>query len=249
MQETQVQSPGQEDPLEKEMATHSNTLPWKIPWTEEPGRLQFMGSQRVRHDWTISLSLSFTFLVKGHLGLCWNILFHCLCLYFSFPTRPSASVAKTHLRTPLRWGAMLNPSSQRMRGRASKPKPGPDWNIQVSWGIEGWEHTPPVGSLRGFRGPAWGMFCFLHWHKGKWQLLASLCGHSKYAKITCLFFICCHARMTSSSTVPKSSCFQRAPEMPQAIPRPPALCLETSLRSQAVEPAKGKEVHALLFLV
>ena len=42
--ETQVQFLGREDPLEKEMATHSNTLAWKIPWTEEPGRLQSMGS-------------------------------------------------------------------------------------------------------------------------------------------------------------------------------------------------------------
>ena len=50
MQETQVQSLGQEDPLEKEMATHSSILAWKIPWTEKPGRLWFMGSQRVRHD-------------------------------------------------------------------------------------------------------------------------------------------------------------------------------------------------------
>ena len=50
MQETQVQSLGREDPLEKEMATHSSTLAWKIPWTEEPRRLQSMGSQRVRHD-------------------------------------------------------------------------------------------------------------------------------------------------------------------------------------------------------
>ena len=47
MQETRVQSLGWEDPLEKEMATHSSTLAWKIPWTEEPGRLQSMGSQRV----------------------------------------------------------------------------------------------------------------------------------------------------------------------------------------------------------
>ena len=44
--------------LEKEMATHSNTLAWKIPWMEEPGRLQSVGSQRVRHDWVTSLSLS-----------------------------------------------------------------------------------------------------------------------------------------------------------------------------------------------
>ena len=45
MQETRVQSLGQEDPLEKEMAAHSSIFVWKIPWTEEPGRLQFMGSQ------------------------------------------------------------------------------------------------------------------------------------------------------------------------------------------------------------
>ena len=50
MQETQVQSLGREDPLEKEMATLSSTLAWKSPWTEEPGRLQSMGLQRVRHD-------------------------------------------------------------------------------------------------------------------------------------------------------------------------------------------------------
>ena len=47
MQETWVQSLGWEDSLEKEMATHSNTLAWKIPWAEEPDRLQYMGSQRV----------------------------------------------------------------------------------------------------------------------------------------------------------------------------------------------------------
>ena len=50
MQETQVQSLVQEDILEKEMATHSSTLAWTIPWTEEPDRLQFMESQKVRHD-------------------------------------------------------------------------------------------------------------------------------------------------------------------------------------------------------
>ena len=50
MQETQVQFLGQEDPLEKEMAIHSSTLAWKIPWTEEPDRLQSMESQRVGHD-------------------------------------------------------------------------------------------------------------------------------------------------------------------------------------------------------
>ena len=51
-----VQSLGQEDLLEKEMATHSSILAWKIPWVEEPGGLQFMGSQTVRHDFTFTLS-------------------------------------------------------------------------------------------------------------------------------------------------------------------------------------------------
>ena len=50
MWETQVQSLGQEDPLEKEMATHSSTVAWKIPWMEEPGRLQSTRSQRVGYD-------------------------------------------------------------------------------------------------------------------------------------------------------------------------------------------------------
>ena len=50
--ETQVQSLGPEDPLEKEMATHSSILAWKIPWAEEPGGLESMGSQRVGHDCT-----------------------------------------------------------------------------------------------------------------------------------------------------------------------------------------------------
>ena len=50
VQETWVQSLGQEDPLEEEVATHSSILAWKIPWSEEPGELQSMGSKRVRHD-------------------------------------------------------------------------------------------------------------------------------------------------------------------------------------------------------
>ena len=49
MQEIQAQTLGQEDPLEKEMAIHSSTLAWRMPWTEEPDELQSMGSQRVRH--------------------------------------------------------------------------------------------------------------------------------------------------------------------------------------------------------
>ena len=56
MQETQVWFLGQEDPLEKEMAIHSSILAWKIPWTEESGGLQFLGLQRVRHNWATELN-------------------------------------------------------------------------------------------------------------------------------------------------------------------------------------------------
>ena len=65
MRENQVGSQGWEDPLEKEMATHSSILTWKIPWTEEPCRLQSMGSQRVGHDWATSLSFYFIFWQEG----------------------------------------------------------------------------------------------------------------------------------------------------------------------------------------
>ena len=61
MWENPVQSFGREDLLEKEIAIHSSILAWEIPWTEDPGRLQSMGSQRVRHYWATSLSLTKTF--------------------------------------------------------------------------------------------------------------------------------------------------------------------------------------------
>ena len=57
-QETQVQSLRREDPLEKEMATHSSILAWEIPWTEELDGLQSMGSQRVKHDWATNTYVS-----------------------------------------------------------------------------------------------------------------------------------------------------------------------------------------------
>ena len=62
MRETWVWFLGREDPLEKEMAIHSSTLAWKIPWMEEHDRLQSMGSQRVGHDWATLLSLSSYFI-------------------------------------------------------------------------------------------------------------------------------------------------------------------------------------------
>ena len=70
MLDTQVQSLGREDPLEKEMATHSSILAWRIPWREEPGRLQSMGSQRVGHNWATSLSLSISSVTQSCPTLC-----------------------------------------------------------------------------------------------------------------------------------------------------------------------------------
>ena len=77
MWETWIRSLGWEDPLEKEMATRSSTLAWKIPWTKKSGRLKSMGSQRVRHDWETSISLSlFQCCIRGLLG--------CLHFFTSF---------------------------------------------------------------------------------------------------------------------------------------------------------------------
>ena len=68
MRETQVRSLGQEDPLEKETATHSNIHAWKIPWTEEPGGLQSMGSQRVGHNWATLLHFTSTLMTDKWRG-------------------------------------------------------------------------------------------------------------------------------------------------------------------------------------
>ena len=64
MPETWIGSLGLEDSLEKEMATHSSILAWRIPWTEEPGSLQSMGSQRVRHDRVTNIFTSMVFMVS-----------------------------------------------------------------------------------------------------------------------------------------------------------------------------------------
>ena len=71
MLETRVWSLGREDPLEKAVAPHSRTLAWKISWTEEPGRLQSMGSQRVGHDWVTSHSHSECHII----GIMWYVAF------------------------------------------------------------------------------------------------------------------------------------------------------------------------------
>ena len=64
MQEMQAQSLGQEDPLEKGMVTHSSILAWRIPWTEEPGGLQSMGSQRVGQVWATEHNMRWQMLTK-----------------------------------------------------------------------------------------------------------------------------------------------------------------------------------------
>ena len=75
MQETWVQSQGQEDPLGREMATHSSILAWRIPWTEEPGRLQSMESQESRHDLATKplLRTSLNILENTHMPFIWKI--------------------------------------------------------------------------------------------------------------------------------------------------------------------------------
>ena len=80
MRETWVRSLGQEDPLEKEMATHSSTLAWRISQMEEPGRLQSTGSQRVRHSWATSLSLSlFMYLIYSVCPLVTDLFYLLQC--------------------------------------------------------------------------------------------------------------------------------------------------------------------------
>ena len=74
LQEMRVKSLGQEDPLEKGMATHSSILSWRIPWTAEPGGLQSMGLQRVRHDWVTNTSF------HSILSVCFNFI---LCMFWT----------------------------------------------------------------------------------------------------------------------------------------------------------------------
>ena len=81
MQETSVRSLGWKDPLEKGMAIHSSILAWRIPWTEEPSRLQFIGSRRVRHNWASNI---FTFMIHMKMYTFWEpdrlfkIMYYCI---------------------------------------------------------------------------------------------------------------------------------------------------------------------------
>ena len=105
MRETWVQSLGPEDPLQKEMATHSSILAWKTPWMEKPGRLQSMGDpQRVGHDWATSLLWSES---GGALNTClglqepvWLVCSFSFVSLYPFPLSHWAAATVTFLRTP-----------------------------------------------------------------------------------------------------------------------------------------------------
>ena len=85
MQETQVRSLGQEDPLEKGMTTHSSILVWRIPWTKDPGGLQSVRSQRVRHDWVTNI---FT--------LSYNYIHIHIYIYYNFVSQEETHVLNSH---------------------------------------------------------------------------------------------------------------------------------------------------------
>ena len=103
MWETRVQSLGREDPLEKEMVTHSSILAWRIPWTEEPGGLQSTESQRVGHDWATSLHfIPFATVMrrtdKGTFLIMLNIC--CLWTFSTFPGFTALIEVATFLWAP-----------------------------------------------------------------------------------------------------------------------------------------------------
>ena len=113
MRETRVRSLGWEDPLEKEMAIHSSTIAWKIPWTEEPGRLQSMWSQRVGHDWATSRSRSQD----------WNLCFPQSCgslvIKYHWPSRSDTlGIPNPFVRSP-GWEAWRGVQNLHNSGRTS----------------------------------------------------------------------------------------------------------------------------------
>ena len=148
MWETWVRSLGWEDPLEKEMATHSSILAWKIPRTEEPGRLQSTGSQRVRHDWATSLSLSLKtdYWSKLYPGVSVNILQGISSLLSvshgsSFPHSYQTSLTPQSWETG-GWGNSIRPLSQ----RNWKTKHHKSWPAGPPFGPFSWRHWTKLTS-------------------------------------------------------------------------------------------------------
>ena len=122
IRETWVWSLGWEDSLEKEMATHSGTLAWKIPWMEKPGRLQSMGLQRVVYDWVTSLFLSF-FLIQYDwcLGKKWKRQRDTHMETISWQQRQGLKCCSYKPRTPEGGWDKEWPSQRGFRGRMALP--------------------------------------------------------------------------------------------------------------------------------
>ena len=129
MRETWVQSLGQEDLLEKGKATHSSTFAWKIPWMEEPGRLQSMGSPRVGHDWATSLHYLHTQTAKAESCL-WRQLGQApihLCILHMALTHSRQPVSSSR-STKQTLGWMLTSLLNRIKsGRLYGSSPGVQW--------------------------------------------------------------------------------------------------------------------------
>ena len=89
IKQTWAQSLGWEDPLEMGMATHSSILPWRIPLTEEPSRLQSMGSQRVGHDWVTTFSTVSLYIFFKIINIFYILVSRCACVYFSPNSNPN----------------------------------------------------------------------------------------------------------------------------------------------------------------
>ena len=157
-QETQVQALGQEDTVEKGMATHYTILPWRIPWTEEPDGLYLMGSQRVRHDWATN---TFTFMNK-------NCLF-CKCSFkflgtphTSHPSLSTASHPKSlpiEILEPLFFRRTFASICPLVHAIAPAAKVGCSSALGLGRRMDRWEavpsHPPPAGYRRKshFSGP------------------------------------------------------------------------------------------------
>ena len=133
MQETQVWSLDQKDPLEEEMVTHYSILAWKIPWREEPGGLQSMGSQRVRHTWATE-----------HEHRCKHLL-TCILLCLLLTSLRLQAGMNTHeawLKSPGRHGAMHSKGTSATVGRCSGYIKTSTWSIgchfSLIWGLTIW---------------------------------------------------------------------------------------------------------------
>ena len=103
MQEMQVQSVGQENPLEREMATHSNILAWEIPWTEEPGRLQAMGSQRIGYNLATKQQQQWLMVPKWNISVSTEVLLD------------NTNLVQSHSLWLMNWGSAWRPALSQIR--------------------------------------------------------------------------------------------------------------------------------------